>query len=110
MKKDIQEFFNHMHKKVPEWMNIQNLVFLIVILAFIIIVLWSEPLSYFFEKDRSVEVLFSTTPTILPGTPTPLPEELVRSAKQTNGVILGAIIIILTVVAGTAAILIRDKD
>ena len=110
MKKYLQEFIDCMHKKLPKWMNFQNLIFFIVILAFIIIVLWSEPLSHFFEEKQSVDVVSTATSTILPGTQTPLPEEWIRSAEQTNGVILGAIIIILTVVAGTAAILIRDRD
>jgi hypothetical protein len=110
MKKYLQEFIDCMRKKLPKWMNFQNLIFFIVILAFIIIVLWSEPLSHLFEEKQSVDVVSTATSTILPGTQTPLPEEWIRSAEQTNGVILGAIIIILTVVAGTAVILIRDRD
>lgn len=110
MKKTFSEFIDRLRKKLPNWMNFQNLIFFIVILAFIIIVLWSESLSHFFEDEQSVNVVFTITPTILPGTPTPLPEEWIRSAEQTNGVILGAVIIILAVVAGTAAILIRDQD
>ncbi len=110
MKKNLPEFIDRLRKKLPYWMNFQNLIFLIVILAFIIIVLWSESLSHFFEDEQSVNVVFTTTPTIMPGTPTPLPEEWIRSAKQTNGVILGAVIIILAVVTGTAVILIRDQD
>jgi len=110
MKKDFQEFIDRVRDKLPEWVNFQNLIFFIVILAFIIIVLWSEPLSYLFEGELSADMVLTVTPTIMPGTPTTLPEEWVRSAEQTNGVILGAIIIILAVVAGTAGILIRDKD
>ena len=110
MKKDLQEFIDRMHNKLPKWVNFQNLIFLIVILAFIIIVLWSEPLSNFFRDERSINVVFTATPTTLPGTPTALPEEWISSAEQTNGVILGAIIIILAVVSGTAVIFIRDRD
>lgn len=110
MKKDLHKFFDRMRNKLSKWMNFQNLIFLIVILAFIIIILWSEPLSYFFEGEQSVDVASTAAPTTLPEILTSLPEEWIRSAEQTNGVVLGAIIIILAVVAGTAAILIRDRD
>ena len=109
MKKDLHEFIDRMRNKLPKWMNFQNLIFLLVIMAFIII-LWSEPLSYFFKGEQSVDADSTATPTMLPGILTSLPEEWIRSAEQTNGVILGAIIIILAVVAGTAVILIRDRD
>jgi len=110
MKNYFFKFVVRLRKKLPGWMNFQNLTFFIVILAFIIIVVWSEPLSHFFEDKQSADVVFTACPTILPGTPIPLSEEWIRSAEQTNGVILGAIIIIFAVVAGTAAILVRDID
>ena len=110
MKKDLKGLINHFRDKLPKWINFQNLIFLIVILAFIIIVLWSESISYFFEDKQLANAVITATPTILPGTPTSLPDELIRSDEQTNGVILGAIIIILTVVAGTVGILIRDRE
>ena len=109
MKKDLYEFIDRVRNKLPKWMNFQNLIFLIVILAFIII-LWSPPLSYFFKGEQSADTAFTAAPTISPDILTSLPEEWIRSAEQTNGVILGAIIIILAVVAGTAVILIRDRD
>ena len=110
MKKDIQEFIDRLSNKLPKWMDFQNLMFFIVILAFIIIVLWSEPLSFFFKGEQPVNVVSTATPTILPDILTSLPEEWIRSAEQTNGVILGAIIIIFAVVAGTAVIMIRDRE
>ena len=110
MKNNFFKFLERLRKKLPGWVNFQNLIFFIVILAFIIIVVWSEPLSRFFKDKQSADVAFTACPTILPGTPTPLSEEWIRSAEQTDGVILGAIIIIFAVVAGTTVILIRDKD
>jgi len=110
MKNHFFKFLEHLRKKLPGWVNLQNLIFFIVILAFIIIVVWSESLSHFFEDEQSANVGLTAVPTILPGTPTPLSEEWITSAEQTNGVILGAIIIIFAVVAGTAVILIRDRD
>jgi len=86
MKDYIFKFVERLRKKLPGWMNFQNLIFFIVILAFIIIVIWSEPLSHFFEEKQSADMVITACPTILPGTPTPLSEEWVRSAEQTNGV------------------------
>lgn len=110
MKKRFLDFYRRIKEKKPAWLNLQNLVFMIVILAFLIIVIWSDSLSvYFQQRDTdSMDVFF--TATTLPGTPTPLPEEWLSSAEQTNGVISGAIIIIIAIAAGTMAILIRDRE
>jgi len=111
MKKDLHEFIDRMRNKLPKWMNFQSLMFPLVVLAFIII-LSSEPLSYFLKGEQPIDTASTAAPTMLPDIDilTSLPEEWIRSAEQTNGVILGAIIIILAVVAGTAVILIRDRD
>jgi len=110
MKKDFKELTSRFLKKKPKWINFQNLIFLFVIAAFFVIVLWSESLSYFFKDKQPANAVSRATPTILPEILTSLPEEWIRSADQTSGVILGAIIIILAVVAGTVAILIRDRE
>ncbi len=94
---------------LPVWVNIQNLVFLSVITAFIIIVLWSEKISRYVETIRMSDVNITSTTTILPGTPIPLPAEWVASADQTSGIIIGVVIVLLTVVAGTVGILVRDR-
>ena len=111
MKKDLHEFIDRMRNKLPKWMNFQSLMFPLVVLAFIII-LSSEPLLYFFKGEQPVDAASTATPTMLPDIDilTSFPEEWIRSAEQTNGVILGAIIIILALVTGIAVILIRDKD
>jgi hypothetical protein len=110
MKIEIKKSLERIRGMLPKWVNFQNLIFLVVFLAFILIVIWSESLSLFFTVDRTTELVPILTPSILPGTPTPLPEELLRSGEQTNGVIMGAIIIILAIVTGSTAILIRDRD
>jgi len=73
-------------------------------------VIWSEDISQFFETVRFRDVRVTSTPTVLPGTPTPLPAEWLASAEQTNGIVFGAIIIILAILVGTAAIVIRDRQ
>jgi len=96
-------------EKKPNWLNLRNLVFVVVILAFVVIVIWSDSLSEYFQARNSIEEVPATA-TTLPGTPTPLPEEWLTSAQQTNGIISGAIIILIAILAGTAAILIRDRE
>ena len=110
MKNKLLSLYARMRKKFPDWLNAQNIVFVSVITAFFIIVLWSEPLSHLLKDPEPIAGGVSPTATTLFGTPTPLPEEWLRSAEQTNGIVLGAIIIILAIVAGTAAILVRDRD
>lgn len=109
MKKTLHSIRTRLHKKFPRWINLQNLVFSSVIIAFFIIIIWSEDISHFFEAIRLNDVQTTPTPSILPGTPTPLPAEWLASAQQTNGIIFGALIIILLIIAGTAGIMIRDN-
>lgn len=96
--------------RIPSWINFQNLLFLIVILVFLAIVLWSDSLSRYFQQSAASDMDALFTATTLPGTPTPLPDEWMSSAEQTNGIILGAVVIIIAITAGTAVILIRDRE
>ena len=109
MKNILQSIRTRLRRKLPRWINLQNLVFSSVIIAFFIIIIWSEDISHFFESIRLNDIQTTPTPSILPGTPTPLPAEWLASAQQTNGIIFGALIIILLIIAGTAGILIRDN-
>lgn len=106
----IKKWIDHIREATPDWFNLQNLLFVFVVIFFIVIVIWSESLFQSLGDGLQNDSALSGTATTLPGTPTPLPDELIRSASQTNGIILGAIIIILTVLAGTATILIRDRN
>lgn len=110
MKNKLQTIRTKLRQKFPRWINLQNFVFASVIIAFIIIIIWSEDISHFFEAIRLNDVQTTPTPSILPGTPTPLPAEWLASAQQTNGIIFGAVIIILLIIAGTAGIIIRDNS
>lgn len=109
MKLNLQTIRNKLRKKLPRWINLQNLVFASVIIAFIIIIIWSEDISHFFEAIRLSDVQTTPTLTTLPGTPTPLPAEWMASAEQTNGIVFGAVIIVLLIIAGTVGIIIRDR-
>lgn len=109
MKKNLQTIQNKLRKKLPHWINLQNLVFTSVIITFIIIIIWSEDISHFFEAIRLSDVQTNPTSSTLPGTPTPFPDEWLASAQQTNGIIFGAVIIVLLIIAGTMGIIIRDN-
>lgn len=97
-----------LRKILPKWINFQNLIFFIVILAFTVIVLWSESLSHYFESIRFDEGSATATSAILPGTPTPIPPEWAASSEQTNGILLGAIIILFVILLGTLVMVLRD--
>lgn len=110
MKFNLEEFRAKMRKRLPHWINLQNIIFLTVIIAFIIIVIWSEDISLFFENIRFQDARTTPTPTVLPGTPTPLPAEWLASAEQTNGIVFGALIILFAILAGVGVIVIRDRQ
>lgn len=75
--------------------NWRLLGLLAIIAIFIVFTLWIEPLPYVVHGQ--------TTPTPAPVTlsdapvATPLPAELLENTEQTNGIVLGAIILILIV-------------
>ena len=111
MIRSFREFVKKINQRKPKWINLRNFIFVIVIFAFIVIVIWSESLSVYFQGNIDPQPgVVEITPTTLPGTPTPLPEEYLSSAQQTNGVVSGALIILIAILAGTAAILIRDRE
>jgi uncharacterized membrane protein (DUF485 family) len=110
MRKKILDKFETLISKLPRWATLQNLVFLAVIISFFIIIFFSEAISHYFESIRLSDVKATITPAILPGTPTPMPPEWLASAEQTNGILFGAIIIVMLIIAGTVGIILRDKS
>jgi len=110
MKFNINEFREKMRQRLPKWINLQNLIFFAVIFAFAIIVIWSESISMIFQDGVPQGQGITATPTTLFGTPTPLPAEWLASAEQTNGILIGGIIVLLTIILGAGAIYIRDKS
>jgi hypothetical protein len=111
MNNQLKKTINRIREILPAWVNFQNLIFLLVFLAFVSIIIWSESLSQVLSSNGPANAAQTPTNPLLQGTPTPpVPEELLRTEDQTNGVILGAIIIILTITIGTISILIRDRE
>jgi hypothetical protein len=92
-----------------QW-NFQNLVFIVVVVIFAVSVIWSESISHLFSGINLQDTNLVPSPTTLPGTPTPLPAEYFSNSEQTNGVLLGVMILGLIIIGGTIGILIRDRS
>jgi hypothetical protein len=100
----IREIRKRLRKILPAWVNFQNFIFVTVILAFLSIVIWSES----WARDLEVKGVVTATPTLLAGNPKPLSPELIASPEQTNGILLGAILILFVIVVGTLVMVVRD--
>ncbi|HWQ46952.1 MAG TPA: hypothetical protein VN376_08800 [Longilinea sp.] len=93
-------------QKRPKWFNLQTILMSGVILFFLIVILWSEPIAHlFFPPAPTLPI--SVTLTVLPGTPTAIPDELIASSDQTNSIILGSVVLVLIIVGGVIGALIR---
>lgn len=81
----------------------QLFTFLFVLILFTFLVILSNP------AIASNRVQQPETPAAVITTPTetPLPEEWVRNARQTDGIALGGTILVLIIIAGTLGVLFR---
>jgi hypothetical protein len=92
--------------RMPKWLNIQTVLMGCVLLFFLIVIMWSEPIAHiFFPPAPTLSI--ARTPTVLPGTPTAIPLELVASSDQTNSIIMGSVILVLIIIGGVSGALIR---
>jgi uncharacterized membrane protein (DUF485 family) len=107
MKTDMDE--NNRKKKEVSWINIQNLFFLIIFLVFFITVVWSDQISMLVSGWKQQDYSIIPTITTLPVTPTPLPSEWLTAPIQTNGVIMGGLLLVLIVLVSTFFIMASDK-
>ena len=96
-------------KPLRSLLNFQNLAFLIVIAIFVISVVWSEPISHLFSGINLQDTMVKATATTLPGTPTPLPLKYYSTPDQTNGILLGVIVLAVIILGGTLGVIILDK-
>ena len=90
--------------------NFQNLVFIVVVIIFAVSVIWSESISHLFSGINLQDQNLVPTSTTMPGTPTPLPAGYFSNSEQTNGVMLGVLVLGVIIIAGTIGILIRDRS
>jgi hypothetical protein len=96
-------------KTGSQW-NFQNLIFIGVLVIFAISVIWSESISHLFSGFNLQDKTLVPSPTTLFGTPTPLPADYLSSPNQTNGILLGVLVLSVIIIAGTIGILIRDRS
>lgn len=99
-----REIRRRLRKILPSWVNFQNFIFVFVVLAFVSIVIWSES----WARDLEATSPLLATATMLPGNLKPLSPELIASPEQTNGILLGAIVILFAIVVGTLVMVLRD--
>ena len=100
----IREIRKRLRRILPSWVNFQNFIFVTVILAFVSIVIWSET----WARNLEARGVATVTPTLVSGNPQPLSPELIASPEQTNGILLGAIVILFAIVVGTLVMVLRD--
>jgi len=98
-----------LNSRMRAWLTAQNIIFVLVISIFLISVIWSKPLGNLFSRIPFEEREITIIPTTLPGTPTRMPAEYYTNVEMLTGVILGVVILVLIVVIGTFAILLRDR-
>lgn len=106
-KKQVFQKLSRLHW--PYWLNRQTLVLLIIALLFLAALSLAEPLP---RADKYSYAGLTPTPTAVAlkaGEPTPLPQEYLENANQTNGIVLGATILVLIVVVGTLSALRRKS-
>lgn len=89
--------------KRPAWLSWQFVLVIAVILFFIGVMIWSEPLGKLLVTATKTPSSATLTPTVKPGTPTPIPDELKESPSQTNGIILGSVILVLIIIIGAVS-------
>lgn len=89
--------------KKPAWITWQSFLVILVIVFFVVVMIWSEPLSKLITTPTKTLSPWRYTPTVKPGTPTPIPVELQESPSQTNGIILGGVILVLIIVIGAVS-------
>ncbi len=101
---------NKNRRTLKSLFNFQNLAFVVVIAIFVISVVWSEPISHLFSGIKLEDTQIISTATTMPGTPMPLPLEYYSTPDQTSGILLGVMILVVIILAGTTGIILRDKS
>lgn len=81
----------------------QYLAVLFILLLFSLFIILSSP------AFASTQALQQVTPQTVSATPTetPLPEEWVKNARQTDGIALGGTLLVLIIIAGSLGVLFR---
>jgi hypothetical protein len=85
------------------------LVMMMILLATVII-LWNPEIDTKIHDDRAATLTAQVTPNQTPNAKlTPYPVDILDYPEQTNGVVLGAVVIVLIVLGGTLGVIQRRK-
>ena len=84
--------------------NWQVFVVLFVLALFSFLMFLSSPA---YAKNRVVQQVTPTAVGVTLTTNTPLPEEWVKNARQTDGIALGGTILVLIIIVGTLGVLLQ---
>jgi hypothetical protein len=108
MKRHKKDSAANNNKRWPGWLNRQTLILLLLAAIFLGALTLSEPLPrpnrLILNETAAVD---KTQVKIDEDTPEALPEEWLENVDQTDGIILGGIILVLIIVIGTFSVIRR---
>lgn len=81
----------------------QTFIFAFVLVFFVILAIWTSPTS-------AVTQVTATITTQATALATPLPQEWISNARQTDGIALGGTILVLIVVIGTLSVILGKNS
>ncbi|NPV75588.1 MAG: hypothetical protein HPY59_04355 [Anaerolineae bacterium] len=89
----------------PEWLDRRTLILLIIATIFLMTLTWSEPLQQPNQPESSLAAGATLSPS--PENTSSLPPEWEHNSEQTNGILLGGVILVLIIVIGSYSVMRR---
>jgi hypothetical protein len=90
--------------RLPTWLDLRILAIPVLIALFLLAMSWSEPLPRLDTAATALKTTATHVPSNAAGhgqTPTPIPEAWVKNGQMSNGIVLGAVILVMIVIGGT---------
>jgi len=99
----IRDFWERLRTGIQRtpWLTLQVFLMFVVALLFLVLIIWSEPISRIMLPVTPSLSANSTLPTPAAGTTTEIPLEYRQNALQTNINVIGAGLMVLIIVVGT---------
>lgn len=93
--------------QLPEWLNLKVVAILVLLGLFMVAMSWTTPSSSQAHKAGGIVLVQATQPApnaaSATRTATPIPAEWAANREMANGIVLGAIALVLIIVGGTLA-------
>lgn len=105
-------FYSRLRRKLAGVEPLWTLLLAVTILFLVLMVASSQPPQQF-SGDAVAQADLTATPQPAQTTVfsnTPIPQEYLTNATQTNGIVLGSVILILIVVIGTLGVMLRENQ